>query len=311
MIELVKKMTIALLALLTFLASDLLARQDGNPYRTETFQTSSSPEVQVRTSGGSIHLSGHDNDEVRVLMYVQRRGEYLSPSDTDLNDFEITIEQRGNEVIAEARRNDNGRIWSRIGNSNISISFMVYLPVESSTNGTTSGGSVRAENISNSLSLRTSGGSVNASNIHGTAELRTSGGSMSLENMSGTISARTNGGTIRAQDISGDAELSTSGGSIRLDDISAKLSARTSGGSINASFTAFNDDIELRTSGGSIFISIPSTENFNIDLSGSRLNIELRNFTGDTDRRHIRGRIGSGGPTIKASTSGGSVQLRY
>lgn len=311
MIDLVKKMTLALLALLTFLVCDLFARQDGNPYRTETFQTSSSPDVRVNTSGGTIHLSGHRNNEVRVLMYARRGGDHLSPSDTDLDDFEITIEQRGNEVVAEARRKDNGRFWSRIGNSNISISFVVYLPEGSTASGNTSGGSVRAENLSNTLTLRTSGGSVNASNIHGSAELRTSGGSISLEDMSGTISARTSGGTIRARDVSGDAELSTSGGSIRLEDISARVSARTSGGSIDASFTSFNDDIELRTSGGSITISIPPTDNFNVDLSGSRVNTELRNFTGDTDRRSIRGRIGSGGPVIKASTSGGSVRLRY
>lgn len=311
MIDLLKKMTLALLALLTFLVSEVFARQDGEPYRTETFQTSSSPEVQVRTSGGSIHLEGHGNNEVRVLMYARRGGEYLSPADSDLDNFEITIEQRGNEVVAEARRKENGRFWSGNRNSNISISFRVYLPEGSSAQGRTSGGSVRAENISNALSLRTSGGSVNASNIHGTAELRTSGGSMSLENMSGTITASTSGGTIRASDLSGEAELSTSGGSIRLEDISAKVSARTSGGSIEASFTEFNDDIELRTSGGSITISIPPTENFNIDLAGSRVNTELRNFTGDTDRRSIRGRIGDGGPVIKASTSGGSVQLRY
>ena len=310
MFEFLKKIILALLALLTFSMSDLLARQSGEPYRTETFQTSVSPNVQVSTSGGSVTFRGQSNDEVRVYMFARRGGSYLLPSDTDLENFDIIIEQRGNEVIAEARRKNNGLFSFFNRNNNISISFEVFLPEGSAADGRTSGGSVSAENLSNTLSLRTSGGSVNAVNISGNAELRTSGGSINLENMNGTISASTSGGSIRASNLSGIAELSTSGGSIQLDDIAARLSARTSGGSIRASFTGFNDDIELRTSGGNINVDLPRSDNFDLELRGSRVNMQLRNFTGEVERNSIEGIIGEGGPLLSARTSGGSVTVR-
>jgi DUF4097 and DUF4098 domain-containing protein YvlB len=232
------------------------------------------------------------------------------PSDTDLDNFEIIIEQNGNQVIAEARNRGNNlsRIFNR--NNNISISFEVYLPEGSVADGRTSGGSVSADNLTNSLSLRTSGGSVSASNISGTADLQTSGGSVNLENMNGVINASTSGGSIRASNISGEADVRTSGGSIRLSDIAGRMSARTSGGSIQASFTGFTDDIELRTSGGSITIDLPQIDNYEIDLRGNRVNMQLRNFTGEVEDDYIQGMVGNGGPLLNARTSGGSVTVR-
>ncbi|MDX1591553.1 MAG: DUF4097 family beta strand repeat-containing protein [Balneolaceae bacterium] len=310
MVDLFKKFILLLLSLLTLSLSDAFARQNGDPYRTETFQTSGSPEVQVRTSGGSISLHGHSANEVQIYMYARRNGNIVLPSDTDLENFEITIEQNGDQVIAEARNRSSNmsRIFNR--NNNISISFDVYLPEGSIAEGRTSGGSVSAENLSNSLSLRTSGGSVNATNISGTAELQTSGGSINLDNINGVVNAGTSGGSIRADNISGEAEVRTSGGSIRLTDIAGRMVARTSGGSIQATISEFVNDIDLRTSGGSITVDLPARENYEIDLRGNRVNMQLRNFTGEVEDDYIRGMIGNGGPLLHARTSGGSVTVR-
>ncbi|PWN07683.1 DUF4097 family beta strand repeat-containing protein [Rhodohalobacter mucosus] len=310
MFEFLKKLILLILSLLTFTMTDLLARQSGDPFRAETFQTSSTPDVQVSTSGGSVIFHGQSSDEVRVYMYARRNGSYLLPSDTDLENFDIIIEQRGNGIVAEARRRGNGPFSFFNRNNNISISFEVYLPEGSAADGRTSGGSVSAENLSNALNLRTSGGSVNASNISGNAELRTSGGSINLENINGTLSAGTSGGSIRASNLTGMAELSTSGGSIRLDGIAARISARTSGGSIRAEFIDFSDDIELRTSGGNINIDLPQRNNYDLELRGSRVDMQLRNFTGEVERNYIKGVIGEGGPLLNARTSGGSVTVR-
>lgn len=305
------KFIIALATLILTLFSFSYAQSEQDAYRTEIFKTSSSPEVNISTSGGFVRVYGHNEDEVKVVMYVRRNNQYLSSSDTDLSDFEIEIHKSGDSVYASAKRENSGFTGFFSGRNNISVSFEVFVPEESKVDGSTSGGSVRAENIRNDVRLRTSGGSVTANEIHGNSDLRTSGGSITLDSVTGLISARTSGGSIRADGLIGEADLRTSGGSIRIDNINAKLSARTSGGSIRAKFTQFEHDIDLRTSGGSIQIEIPSTEHFDIDLTGSRVNTELRNFTGSSERNKIVGRIGDGGPKISARTSGGTVGLRY
>lgn len=284
------------------------AQSQDRAYSIDTFVTTGSPVVEVSTSGGSIDIIGHTDDEVVVEMFVRRSGRFLSPSDTDLDDFDITIVQDGDKIIAEARRKRSG-IFS--GPRNLSISFRLQVPQLAVVDGSTSGGSVSAERLFNGIKLSTSGGSVSATEIEGDIDLRTSGGSIALEKLSGTINARTSGGSISAQEIYGEADLRTSGGGIRLDHISARLSARTSGGSIRAAFDTFYDDIELSTSGGSITVNIPEAGHFNLDLRGQRVNTELRNFTGESQRNRINGRIGNGGPLLSAQTSGGSVTVRY
>lgn len=305
------RVLICLFATIIAFFSSLTAQHVNDAYRTEIFNVNDNPSVDIRTSGGSIMAEGHSENEVRVYMIVRRGNRTLSPSDFDLDDFEIDISQDGNSITASAERK-NGSVgsWFRSG-SNVSISFVVQAPSTSLIDGRTSGGSVTASNFTNDVSLRTSGGSVTAESIRGNADLRTSGGSITLRDVHGTINGRTSGGSIRANDLSESADLRTSGGSIRLENVRGAISARTSGGSIVAHMTEFRDDLDLRTSGGSITVDMPETENFEMDLSGNRVNVELRNFTGSSERNRVEGTVGNGGPMLAARTSGGSVTVNY
>lgn len=305
----IKKVSLCVLASIIAFFSSLNAQNVNDAYRTETFQVDDNPAVMIRTSGGSIEAEGHSENEVRVYMIVKRGSNVLSPGEADLDDFDIDIRKTGNRVIASAEKRSSG--WFGSGSSNISISFIVQAPETASVEGNTSGGSVSAFNFTSPLKLSTSGGTVTAESIRSDTELRTSGGSIRLSDISGSISARTSGGSITAEDIHGASELQTSGGSIRLSNSSGPISARTSGGSIRAELTEFNDDLDLRTSGGSISIRIPRKDHFTVDLAGSRVDIELRNFSGRSDRRSIEGEFGNGGPVLAARTSAGTVRVEY
>lgn len=306
----ISKIIASLWILILFSSAALMAQNEQDAYRVETFSTSDSPSVDIRTSGGFVKVYGHESNEVKIMMFVRRGNSYLFPSDTDLSDFDIDISQSADRITASAKKEGQGfNLFSR--RNSISISFEVYAPTESVIEGRTSGGSVYGENIHNDLILRTSGGSVTAKNSSGNIVLNTSGGSLNLEDLNGNISARTSGGSVNADNVTGTTELRTSGGSITIREAAGKLSASTSGGSIRADFTGFTDDIELKTSGGNITINLPSVSDFEMDLSGLRVETELRNFTGKSSRNSIEGRVGNGGPKISAKTSGGRVTLSY
>lgn len=290
------------------LISDAKAQNRSDAYRVDEFETSDSPAVIVETSGGFVEIIGTDGSEVVSEMFVRQGRRYLDSSDTDLSGFNIEIEKRGDEirVIAEQR---GTRIFSM--SRRPSVSFRVYVPYNTIASGRTSGGYVSASDLSNGIDLRTSGGSVTAENITGDISLRTSGGRIEMNNLSGTIDARTSGGSIDMNQVAGVAEVRTSGGRIELRNMDAKVTASTSGGSIMASLDVFDEDVDLRTSGGNIRIELPETENFDLELRGQRVNIELRNFTGEAERNNIQGYVGSGGPLLSARTSGGSVYVDY
>lgn len=308
-----KFISLSVVALSLVLVESPAAQDRDDAYRTEIFSTVSEPSVTVSTSGGFIEVHGHNSNEVRVDMVVRRGNRTLSPSDTDLDDFEITIRQDGNQIIASAeRKGSGGGFFSWFGGgSNISVSFVVQAPESSVVEGRTSGGSVTATNFANNISLRTSGGSVTAESIRGIADLRTSGGSIRLTDVHGEVSAQTSGGSIRADGLTGPADLRTSGGSIRFENASGAISARTSGGSIRAQMNEFSENLDLRTSGGSIRIQLPQTDHFDVDLRGSRVDMTLNNFSGDSERNRVKGRIGDGGPVVAARTSGGTVSVEY
>jgi hypothetical protein len=278
------------------------------PYRTERFSVSGNVSLDVETSGGSIEVTGSKSNEVVVEMYVRKRGRLLNLGDIDLDDYEITIEQRGNQVVAHAERK---RKFNWGGNNDISISFKVKAPASTSSELSTSGGSIDVALLNGSQNLNTSGGSISVADVMGNVEARTSGGSIHVENMEGDLDAKTSGGSISLDNVKGDLDFSTSGGSLDLDAIAGKVRGSTSGGSIHADITEVTGDIELSTSGGSIYATVPGNRGYNLELRGNSVDTKLENFSGTAEDDRISGQMNGGGPEIKLRTSGGRIRLKY
>lgn len=276
-------------------------------YQTESFAVNDDVRIEVETSGGSIDVRGSNTDEVRVEMYVKRRGRDIEAGAADLDNWDITIEKSGNTIYTKAKSRSRNN-W---GNNSYSISFVVLAPTRSIADVRTSGGSITLENLIGDQNARTSGGSITAVEIGGDIELKTSGGSITVEEVEGYVDANTSGGRIRATDVTGGIIAKTSGGSITLDNVSGNVEARTSGGSIDAEITDPQDYIELKTSGGSISISVPKDGGYDLELDGNRVRADLENFRGEYERDEIEGTLNGGGTRVKAKTSGGSVTLRY
>lgn len=299
-----------MLAITMAMFSTVFAQSSSDIYKTESFSVQASPSVKINTSGGHIEVVGHSENEVRVEMHVRKGNRYYSASDTDLDDYEITIEKQGNTVTASAKKENSRGGWFRSGD-NFSISFKVFTPESSLVDARTSGGHISAENLQNDLSARTSGGHVSVDRIVGSMDLRTSGGHIEILNSNGNAEARTSGGHIDAENTQGDLNLRTSGGHISLKDVQGAVSGRTSGGSITANLLEVTGRLDLRTSGGSIKVKVPSETGYDLNLKGNRVNVRLQNFTGDSERGRIIGEMNGGGHSIQARTSGGSVNVEF
>lgn len=281
-------------------------------YLTEIFSTDENPDVTITTSGGFVHVYGHNRNTVRVEMFVRHRGRFLKPSEDALDDTEVEIYMDGHDVLISAKANNTrSGFWFFNWNTQKSISFKVYVPENALVNGRTSGGPVSAENLKNGVTLRTSGGPISLHNVTGITEVRTSGGPISITEVHGEVSARTSGGSISLKNASGMIGVQTSGGSISVTNISGSLDARTSGGSISASLKEIDGEISLRTSGGSISINVPDNQGYILDLRGNRVHVNLTDFSGRSDRDRVNGTVRGGGHLIYAHTSGGGVSLQF
>ncbi|MDZ7659868.1 DUF4097 family beta strand repeat-containing protein [Fodinibius sp.] len=281
-----------------------------DPYRTEEFAINAPGELQVRTSGGHITVEGSNSNTVRVEMYVRKDGKNLTPSDTNLDKWEIDISQSGNSVKAIARHKANNN-WSSWNNDRPSISFVVYTPKEISSDLKTSGGHIEAKNLEGDQTITTSGGHLNLANLKGKIEAKTSGGHIDLSNIEGDTDVRTSGGHISANTVAGTLQAKTSGGHIKLLDISGSIEAATSGGSITANLNKIDQFVDLKTSGGNVDLSIPDNIGVDLRLKGTFVHGKLNNFSGEMENNEVEGKLNGGGPKVTARTSGGTVRLSF
>ena len=115
----------------------------------------------------------------------------------------------------------------------------------------TSGGDIRAEDISANLTARISGGQIYLESIKGHVDVTTSGGDIDAEQITGSLTCHTSGGDIEGEGIIGPVDASTTAGNIELEL------------SYDSSIKEYSFNLETRS--GDIFIRIPTGLPVNVD----------------------------------------------
>ncbi len=128
------------------------------------------------------------------------------------------------------------------------------------------------------------------------------------------VSVNTVNGGIVVERVSGTVDAITVNGSIDARSTDGPVHARTVNGSINAAMGSLgSDDLRYETVNGAITLELPSSINADLDIStvtGS-VNTDFPvTVQGTISRKRLRGTIGAGGRSLKASTVNGSVSLR-
>lgn len=312
-----------------------------DPYLTKALSNESIRDVFVRTSGGSISVSGVDASEARVEVYVRPSNNRVTLSNEDIRkkleeNYDLTVSVVDNKLsaVAEPKGNLN---WKQT----LTISFKVFVPENVSSDlktsgggitltnltgtqkfttsggglkldklsgmieGRTSGGSIAVKNSSNEIDLTTSGGSIEAIDCNGNLTLKTSGGSIRLSRLEGKTIASTSGGSVKAHEMKGELSAKTSGGSMELRDLACSVDAHTSGGSMDVSVTELGQYLKVSSSGGNIRLEMPGEKGIDLDLRAQRLNVDrLTNFSGSQDEHKITGTMNGGGIPVEVHTSG-------
>jgi len=322
------------------------AQNDKEPYITKSLSSESIQQVMAQTSGGSITVAGVST-EAKIEVYVNGNNSITGLSREEIKSrleeyYTLSVSVSNNKLTAIAKQKENNMSWKK----SLSISFKIYVPgnvstdlstsggsirlndlkgsqsfrtsggslhidnVSGSINGATSGGSIHVSNSNDEIDLTTSGGSIEASKCKGNLKLSTSGGSLHLDDLNGIIDASTSGGRIDGNNITGELSASTSGGSVRLDNIQGSLEASTSGGSMDVAISALGKFVKLHNSGGNINLTLPRDKGLNLKLSGNKIKVDpLNNFSGSTDENNITGTLNGGGTPITVKASSGRVYV--
>jgi hypothetical protein len=335
-----------------FLLGQALASSAQNnnqqPYLKKSFANADIKNVNVKTSGGSIAITGGNAADAHVEVYVNPNngnGETISKEEIAqrMKDYDLEVSLSGTELEVSAKAKTGNFNWRK----SLSISFKIYVPKTVSSNlttaggsitlanlsgeqnfttsggslnldqlsgnikGRTSGGSINVSNSKNNIDLTTSGGSIRAENCDGMISLKTSGGSLDLNNLSGKIYAKTSGGSVHGSQVSGELITGTSGGSVDLKNMSCSLETSTSAGSIHVEITQLGKYVKINGSVGHVDLQLPTGKGLDLDLHGNRITTNVSgNFNGEKDNSRMVGQLNGGGIPVTVSTSIGGINVR-
>lgn len=325
-------MKLKLLAVLiiagTFLSLNVFSEEQ--PSLTKTFDMSQPGNLEAKSSGGGVLVKTHDQAQVVIQAFVRKNGKLLSANDKRLkevlDDFDLDFSKNGTIVTAIVKRKSRMNFGNNAG-----ISLTILLPQEMSCDVSSSGGGVKIygvegthefsssgggvylENVTGTTEAKSSGGSVSATHIKGNAQLTSSGGGVKVDGIYGNIYAHSSGGSVSLKDIHGDADASSSGGGVSVNGETGALKAKSSGGSVKVNISKLEKELYLQSSGGGVDAVIHNGDKLgmDLDLRSDRVNIELHNFSGTSEKDRVKGKMNNGGIPVYMHASGGNVNVRY
>jgi DUF4097 and DUF4098 domain-containing protein YvlB len=241
-----------------------------------TLNVSGTISLDVSTGSGNIAIRGGPNDKVEVHGRIRANSKWLGSTrgaEDAVRALQASppIEQSGQVIRI-------GRVGNRELERNVSISYEIVVPMQTTITPHTGSGSQMVEGVNGRLAVDTGSGSLTLRDVKGNLDAATGSGSISATRFEGALRAHTGSGRIQVQgEQSGRWELETGSGSIDLDLPST------------ASF-----DLNAHTGSGGIDVGYPMTVQ-------RRLNV---------NRHDVNGKVGTGNHVLSARTGSGHIHIQ-
>lgn len=295
-----------------------------------TLQVTGSVDLDVTTGSGGIDVRTGGSSVVQVYGHIRASNDWRSDAEEKVRYLTANppVEQTANIIRI-------GRIENEAYRNNVSISYEIVVPEQTTVRLKTGSGSERIASVHGPVDASTGSGSITMSGIGDEVKAHTGSGSIQIDGAAGRVEVSTGSGSIRAERISGpiaartgsgsmvldqvpggngdlDVEASTGSGRIELSGVHGSLHASTGSGGITASgFPA--GDWKLSASSGSITTHLDAGAAFDLYAHASSGNITVDypvTVTGTFVKHELRGKVRGGGPLIEAHTSSGSIAIR-
>lgn len=318
----------AAVPLLLLLLSPAWAQHTGSFHRS--YHLNGPVRLTVETGSGSIHVTGAPGSAVTVDATISQGWSLFggsNPADIAQIEAHPPIDQAGNTVVIH--RVNPGWI------NNVSISYVITTPPDTSLQAHTGSGSIQVEGLKDPAELGAGSGriaiadlaaSVHAQTGSGTIEFGRVGGELRLGTGSGSIRGQEAGGRLSATTGSGDIQVGTldaggevhaASGEISVDQVRGDFTAHTASGSIHVGGQLAGDSQwNLSTASGSIRIALPASAVANVRLQTASGGIRVDHPTEHQEsfgRHSWQGVIGTGGArptaTLIAHTASGSITV--
>lgn len=322
-----RKLQISLVALLLVASSAAYAAVEGSFDRT--LKVSGRVDLDIQTGSGNITVHQGDSSSVVVHGRVKVGESWFSggglSADEKLKRVEQNppIEQNGNSIRI-------GHITDEALRNNVSISYDVTVPKDTSLQAGTGSGDQHVSDISGPVRARTGSGNVTISNIGADVRANAGSGDLTISSVQGRAYTETGSGNIRAtgiaggfdaragsgditfeQTASGSVRATTGSGNIHLRNVSGGLEAGAGSGDVQVE-GKMSSDWRIHTGSGEVEVKLPSDAKFNIDARSNSGNVEVHHpvtMQGSLKRNHIEGTVNGGGTLLDISSGSGTIRV--
>jgi DUF4097 and DUF4098 domain-containing protein YvlB len=322
-----KKLQISAVALLLVVSSSAWAAVEGSFDRT--LNASGHVELDVQSGSGNITVHQGNSNSVVIHGHIKASESWFGggglSADEKVKRIEQNppIEQNGNNIRV-------GHIEDESLRNNVSISYDVSVPKDTSLQSHTGSGDERINDINGPVRANSGSGNINISTINGEVRANAGSGDLTITNVQGRAYTETGSGNIRATGIaggfdaragsgditfeqaaSGSVRAETGSGNIRLRNVAGGVEAGAGSGDVEVQ-GKIESDWRIHTGSGEVEVKLPSDARFNINARSSSGSVEVNHpvtMQGSLKRNHIEGTVNGGGTLLDVSTGSGTIRV--
>lgn len=172
-----------------------------------------------------------------------------------------------------------------------------------------------AKELSSQVRIETAGGKIFAT---GPENRNDHSWSVSYEifvPLRSNVSLKTNNGGISISDVVGNLEFSALNGGVNLSRVGGTVRGATTNGGLNVELSGARwegEALDVRTTNGGVSMSIPENYSAHLETAtvNGRLHVDFPVTVQGEITRELAVNLGSGGPTVRATTTNGGVSIR-
>ena len=255
------------------------------------FTVAGKPSVSVSTFNGSIEIRPSEGREVAVTIEKHAYSQHA------VSRIEVHTEQTGNHIVLDVRLPRTEHVFGFA--TGTSAKLIVLLPPSAD------------------LQARSGDGSIDIERITGTIDLRSGDGRIVGRELGGDVRVRTGSGSIRLDRLDCALDADTGDGGIKASGRFKSIRARSGDGSVTihaASGSSATSDWDIHTGDGFVLLDLPDGFSGELDAHTGDGTIRVHDITvsnviGAISKNTMRGRLGSGGNTVRIRTGDGSITL--
>ncbi|MGD0887661.1 MAG: DUF4097 family beta strand repeat-containing protein [Acidobacteriaceae bacterium] len=298
-----------LIAALTLTATAAFAAE-GNFERT--LAVSGSPNLSVATGSGYVHVYSGSDSQIHIIGRIHvRSGMFGGGGDAEARVRQIVadppIRQAGNTIAIGDNRSDSSLFH------NVSIDYEITTPRSSTLKAESGSGDLEIGGIEGIVIADTGSGDMKVENIGANARLQTGSGSIHATNVHGAATLQTGSGDIDLRLTgAGDVKAQTGSGSIHISGLSGGLRAQAGSGEVEVTGSP-TAEWRLESGSGSIHANVGSAAKFTLNAETGSGSIHIEQpvlMQGALNKEHVIGTVNGGGPTLRAATGSGSIEIR-